>query len=287
MRLSGLFALCALAVAGVAPSAIAQELIWDVAVGGVDTVFIEELTAGEVAAAIRAGKTTVIVPTGGVEQNGPHVVTGKHNYVVRVAAEATARRLGNALVAPVVPFVPEGTIDPPSGQMLYAGTISVREETFRSLLIDICASLKQHGFTDIMLIGDSGGNQPGLEAVAKRLSAAWASDPANAYYIAAFYAEDMYSYDYLKSLGIVQQPDRRTAVRNNIHTDYQAEAMVAVTDPELIRADQRIAAGDFSVHGVDMVSAQAVVANGAKLVDYRADITARAIRRAIAAARQR
>jgi creatinine amidohydrolase/Fe(II)-dependent formamide hydrolase-like protein len=111
-----------------------------------DTVFTEEMTWMEVRDGIRAGKTTAIVATGGLEQNGPHVATGKHNYVLRSTTEAIARKLGNALVSPIVPFVPEGSIDPPSGHMRYPGTISLREETFQALLKDVCASLKQHGF---------------------------------------------------------------------------------------------------------------------------------------------
>src|ERR1019366_7463166 len=64
-----------------------------------DSVFIEELTWMEVRDALKAGKTTVIIPTGGVEQNGPYLATGKHNYVLRATTEAIARKLGNALVA--------------------------------------------------------------------------------------------------------------------------------------------------------------------------------------------
>src|SRR6185437_6183575 len=111
--------------------------------------------------------------TGGVEQNGPYLVTGKHNVVLRATTEAIARKLGDALVAPVVPFVPEGDIDPPSLHMRYPGTISVTEETFERLLTDICASLRTHGFRHIVLIGDSDGNQQGMKAVAARLDAQW------------------------------------------------------------------------------------------------------------------
>ena len=67
-----------------------------------DSVFIEELTWVEVRDAIKAGKTTIIFPTGGTEQNGPHMVLGKHNFIVKHAAGEIARRLGNALVAPVL-----------------------------------------------------------------------------------------------------------------------------------------------------------------------------------------
>ena len=79
------------------------------------SVFLEDLTSVEVRDAIRSGTTTVILPTGGTEQNGPHMALGKHNFIVRYAAEQIARRLGKALVAPVVKYVPEGNTDPPSG----------------------------------------------------------------------------------------------------------------------------------------------------------------------------
>jgi len=89
-----------------------------------DAVFIEELTWTEVRDAIKAGKTTVILPTGGTEQNGPHMVLGKHNFIIKHTSEQIARKLGNALVAPVVAYVPEGDLDPPSGHMRYPGTRS-------------------------------------------------------------------------------------------------------------------------------------------------------------------
>src|SRR5450432_3929570 len=73
-------------------------------IDAVDSVFIEDLTWMEVRDAMKAGKTTVIVATGGVEQNGPYLTTGKHNVVLRAMTEAIARKLGNALVAPIVGF---------------------------------------------------------------------------------------------------------------------------------------------------------------------------------------
>ncbi len=250
-----------------------------------DTVFTEEMPWMEVRDAIAAGKTTVIVGTGGLEQNGPHVATGKHNFVLRATTEAIARRLGNALVAPIVPFVPEGRIDPPSGHMWYPGTISLREETFQALLTDICSSLKTNGFRDIVLIGDSGGNLRGMQAVADALNAAWADTPVRVHHVAEYYEEDLWSYDELKRMGIVQQPDVKSASRDGVHTDYHYESIVATIDPALIRTDQRIKAGAFSVYGVDMNPPSRTVENGRKLVAYRAGITAAAITKRIAAAR--
>jgi len=251
-----------------------------------DSVFIDEMTFMEVRDALRAGKTTAIVATGGVEQNGPYTVTGKHNFVMRVTADAIARKLGNALVAPIVPFVPEGEHEPPTGHMQFAGTISVTDSTYRALLRDICVSPKTHGFTDIVLIGDSGGNQSGMKAVADELNGVWRTTRARAVFVPEYYTQDMWSFEYLKSLGIRQQPDVQSASRAGMHDDYHYEALVAVADPVHIRAEQRMKSGTFRINGVDLESVQAVVANGRKLADYRATLTVAAIQSAIASVRR-
>ena len=116
--------------------------------------------------ALKAGKTTMIITTGGIEPNGPWLALGKHNYVLRANCDAIARKLGNALCAPILPFVPEGTIEPKSSHMTTVGTISMREETFQAILTDMVHSFKMHGFQNIILIGDSGGNTRGMAAVA-------------------------------------------------------------------------------------------------------------------------
>ena len=120
-------------------------------------MFIDELTWEETRDAINAGKTTVIVPTGGTEKNGYHMVLGKHNYIVTHAANQMARRLKNALVAPTIQYVPEGNPDR-SGP----GEISLPSPAYDLLLDAAARSLAVHGFTDILFIGDSGGNQAGL-----------------------------------------------------------------------------------------------------------------------------
>jgi creatinine amidohydrolase len=249
-------------------------------------VLLERLSWTQVRDAVKSGHTTVIVATGGVEQNGPYVATGKHNYIVRVMSEAIARKLGNALVAPVVKFVPEGNIDPPDGHMKYSGTISLSQETFSRLLTDICSSLKQHGFTDIVLIGDSGGNQKGMEDVSVSLSAKWKSDKTRVHYIPEYYQHDMWSYDLLKTLDVRQKPDVKSASRAGVHSDYHYESILAVVDPILIHARERIVSGDFSINGVDLSPLSRTVANGQKLIDYRSKITADTIRTAIKASRE-
>jgi creatinine amidohydrolase len=141
-------------------------------------VEIDEMTWTELKARIGAGTTTVLVPIGGTEQNGPHMVLGKHNVRARVLAEEIARRLGNAVVAPVIAYVPEGSITPPAAHMRFAGTISIPEATFESLLEATARSFRQHGFRDVVFLGDHGGYQKSEERAASRLNREWKNDPA-------------------------------------------------------------------------------------------------------------
>jgi len=242
-------------------------------IAAVDSVFIEDLTWMEVRDAMQAGKTTVIVATGGVEQNGPYLVTGKHNVVLRGTTEAIARRLGNALVAPIVPFVPEGNIDPPGLHMKYPGTISVEESTYRALLTDICRSLKVHGFHHIVLIGDSGGNQKGLKAVASDLNAKWAGGKTRVHYIPEYYDYGAVGR-FVAKHGIKEKPE-------GYHDDFAMTAMMLSVDPKSVRARQRIAAGKFSINGVNLAPMSNTIAWGRRIIAFRAEATVAAIRKAI------
>src|SRR3954454_515835 len=107
-----------------------------------DTVFLEELTWNELRDTIAGGRTTIILPVGGTEQNGLHMVLGKHNFIVKYTAEQIARRLGNALVAPVIAYVPEGDLDPPTGHMNWPGTITLPPAHFRVLVEYAARSFK-------------------------------------------------------------------------------------------------------------------------------------------------
>lgn len=242
-----------------------------------DTVFLEELTWLEVRDALRAGKTTAIVATGGIEMNGPYLALGKHNYILRATTEAIARKLGHALVAPIVPFVPEGTIEPPSGHMRYPGSISVQADTFARLLTDIVASLRTGGFRDIVLIGDSGGNQAGMKQVAADLNAKWAGGPVRVHYIAEYYDYPGLT-KWLETQGIHE-------VDEGHHDDYGITAQMMVVDPGLVRAPERMAAGRFSINGVPLAPVEKTVEMGRRAVDWRATVAVEAIRKAMAAAR--
>ena len=243
-----------------------------------DTVWIEEQTWMETRDAIKAGKTTAIIGTGGLEQNGPYNANGKHNYVLRATCEATARKLGNALCAPIVTLEPGNT----ERQGLTPGSVFVSAATFTAILVDMSTSLKSMGFTDIVLIGDSGGNVTGMKEAATALNAKWQGTNARAHFVAEYYDEDKWSFEFLKSIGIHQKPDVQSATRYDIHDDYHYEALVALTDPKLVRAEQRIKAKRFSINGVEIGSVAKLIENGRKIQEHRATLTANAIRKAIA-----
>jgi creatinine amidohydrolase len=241
-------------------------------IAALDTVFLEEMTWMEVRDAVRGGKTTVLVPTGGIEENGPYLATGKHNYILRATMEAIARRLGNAVVAPIVPFVPEGNIDPPSGHMQYPGTISVTEDTFERLLTDLCASLRVSGFRNLVLLGDSSGNQQGMQNVAKRLTATWANDRMRVHFLAEY-------YNYSEVAHWLEEQGIRLA-NENVHDDFIVTAQLLAVNPTTVRMQQRLAAGQFRISGMTLNPAQ-TAEWGKKIIAFRANRTVQAIRAAI------
>jgi creatinine amidohydrolase len=160
--------------------------------------YLEAMTWTEIRDAIAAGSRTVIIPTGGTEQNGPHMVLGKHNYIVTFAAGLLAQRLGNTLVAPTIQYVPEGDYTRP-GFGAKPGVISLPDSSYRKLLDAAVRSLRVHGFTDILLIGDSGGNQAGLSAVAAALNAEWAGSGVRVHALVDYYQQGrLLVRDYLK-----------------------------------------------------------------------------------------
>ncbi len=138
---------------------------------------LEELTTTELRDRIAAGTTTVLVPIGGTEQSGPWLALGKHNVRARVLATRIAERLGNAVVAPVIAYVPEGAIDPPTGHMRFPGTVSIPTAAFEAVLEGAARSFRQAGFTTVVFLGDHGDYQQSESRVSDRLNREWASRP--------------------------------------------------------------------------------------------------------------
>ena len=239
-------------------------------IAAADKVWIEELTWMEIRDAMKAGKTTALIVAGSTEQNGPYVPTGKHVFVLRATAEAIARKLGDALIAPAIPFEPGNFSTTP-------GTIQVRESTYDALIEDQAESLKANGFKHIILIGDSGGNQRGLDRVATKLTTAWAGSGTTVHYIKEYYDSWTAADGAWASLGIPKTMDE------GIHDDYSVNSIIATVDPEKIRLKQRQDAGKASINGQTLLPIETTIANGKKLVEIRASITVDAIKKALAA----
>ncbi len=195
------------------------------------SVFLEDLTSPELAAAIRAGKTTILVPIGGTEQNGPHMALGKHNVRVRALAEKIALALGNAVVAPVIAYVPEGSVNPPTGHMRYPGTITVPPHVYRDVLDSAARSLKLAGFRDIVFLGDSGDYQKDDETVAQKLNREWAATAVRAHAIAEYYRAATTGFaDTLQRQGYV-------AAEIGPHAGLADTSLMLAVDPRLVRSD--------------------------------------------------
>jgi len=243
-----------------------------------DAVFLADLTWTEVRDKIAAGTTTIIFPTGGTEQNGPHMILGKHHVIIEHAAEQIARRLGNALVAPVLDYVPEGNVDPPSGHMRYAGTITLPNEYFMKVTEYAARSFKAHGFTDIVLLGDSGGNQRGLAAVAELLNEEWAGSGVRVhhvpeYYIAAFQPPGEF-FQWLEAQG-------ETPEDIGSHAGILCTAQLLAIDPSTVRADK--IAGSDPANGVRGDPRRATAAYGEKGVEFKIEAAVTRIREMVAA----
>ena len=200
-----------------------------------DTVFVDDLTWVELKGRVQAGTTTIIVPIGGTEQNGPHMVLGKHNLRVKFLSEKIARSLGNALVAPVIAYVPEGSISPPTAHLRFPGTITVPEATFEKVLEYAARSFRLHGFGDIVFLGDHGDYRKNLKAVADRLNREWAATPVRVHAIDEYYRAGETTYaQALKGRGYRDD-------EIGTHAGLADTSLAMAVDPRLVRGDRLLA----------------------------------------------
>lgn len=238
-----------------------------------DEVWISKMTWMEVRDAIANGTRTVIVPAGAVDQNGPYLVTNKHEVTLGQVCEGVARELGNTLCAPVVDFGRQGDIDPPSGQMRYSGVISVREETFRMMMDDIASSLRAHGFQDIMFITDKGTNESYLRDITQMLNERWEGTGTKAYYVDEQYTRRGRADEaYLQQAIGLEQP-----CNDGHHDNIVQTSLLFLDDPDNVRWDQREEAGLLTINCVDISDKEWVRDVGATLLEWRIDNAASAM----------
>lgn len=240
-----------------------------------DTVWLEKMTWMDVRDAMAAGKKTIIIPSGGMEPNGPWVTLGKHNWVLETNCEAIAKALGDALCAPVVKFVPEGSYEEPrTGHMLTMGTISLKPASYEALLTDIASSLKANGFERIFFIGDSGGNIKPAAAVSQKLSDAKtlvASIP------------EYYNYDEVEKM--LRGKGVLTAKNPNdgLHDSVGITLNILAKHPSEVRLDERIATKNATLAGVSFADKAASMKLAQEVIDFRTKVTVDAMKKAIAA----
>jgi len=198
---------------------------------GAQTVFLDELTWTELRDEIGAGRRTVLVPIGGTEQSGPYVVLGKHNVRAKALSEKIASALGNALVAPLVAYVPEGSISPPTAHMRFPGTISIPDAVFEKVLEYTARSLQAHGFHDIVFLGDNGGYQKDEQRVAALLNREWASTPVRVHALPEYYRAATVTFaETLRERGFGND-------EIGTHAGLADVSLSLAIDPKLVRRD--------------------------------------------------
>ena len=243
-------------------------------------VRLEDMTWPELRERIAAGATTVLVPIGGTEQNGPHMELGKHNVRAEVLAVRIAEKLGNAIVAPVVAYVPEGSITPPSQHMRWPGTISIPDAAFEATLVGAARSFRQHGLCHVVLLGDHGGYRASLDRVAATVNKDWARHSnCRVYPLPEYYrAADRDFAAWLKSRGYA-------ADEIGVHAGLADTSLALAADPALVRPAAMAARapgkrGDGVVGDPRRASAEL----GRAGLDHIVDVTVAAVRAQLRAA---
>ncbi|GAB2538123.1 creatininase family protein [Rhodanobacter koreensis] len=196
------------------------------------TVQLQDLTWTEIRDQVRAGTTTIIIPIGGTEQSGPDIAVGKHNARAQWLSRKIAEELGNALVAPVIAYVPEGGYAPPTSHMRFPGTITIPDDVFEKMLESAANSFAVHGFTNIVFLGDHGGYQKDIKLVVAHLNKTWAATKARAFVPPEYY--DASSDGYAQIL-------RQHGFRDDeigTHAGLADTSLQLAVAPQMIRSDR-------------------------------------------------
>lgn len=256
--ITGAFALAAILACGAAPArhASAQST----------SVYVENLTWPEVRQVTARGNAIAIIYAGGTEQNGPHMAIGKHNFVAHYVAGAIAKKLGNTLVFPIIPFAPAGDPVRKTGHMQFPGTVSISAQTYGAVVHDAAVSAADAGFRDVVLMGDHGDAQDVLASVAKALDAQWKARAVRVFYIPdLYYKARQQSRAYEAAHGIKQD--------QHAGTDDTSQLMAIDSLHQWIRPDKIAVGGpaQYNVTGVNGDPTRASAALGHIFLGYKID----------------
>ncbi len=216
-------------------------------------VYIENMTWPEVSAAIKAGDDIAIIYAGSTEQNGPHMVLGKHNLMAHRLAGMIAEKLGNALVYPVLPFAPTGDPAKRSGHMRYPGSVSLRIDVYGAVIEDVALSAIAAGFKYVLIMGDHGEGQGMLAKVASELDKG-----ARPYGVRVFHVKAVY----------MKMPGG--------HAGREDTSMLMAVDGKGVRADRSDEAGPSN--GADSSPKGGSIKEGEKLIESRVNAAVKEIR---------
>jgi creatinine amidohydrolase len=247
-------------------------------IDGVNTVWIEQLTRPELRDLIQEGYTTVLVLTGGVEDNSANLVLDKHNINNRLHGEMIARKLGKTLVAPLVTLEP-GNV----GSAIVPGRAGpmISQATYRALLFDIGNYLRSMGFKEIYYLGDSGGNTGGMRFAADSLTALYAGDTAGVVFkhVAEYYNHTSHVQPFIQNELKIPEQIRIGASTGSsgLHEELAIDATMALVDPVSIRYPQRVKAGEAEINGVKFESLEWLQDIGRKVAELRTKLTVDAI----------
>lgn len=251
-----------------------------------DSVWIGELTSLEVRDLIKAGKTTALILGGGMEENGPYLTLDKHNNVSRAMGESIARKLGNALCAPILTIEP-GDPDHPKTP----GGVVFSAETYKAVLTDMATSLRAMGFEKIVFLGDHGGDLQPMEEVSKNLNEKWKGLGATNYFVDKYgngsFANPSNSgccgwgalVGYEQTVLGIHEKDE------GYHDDYSFDSIIMTVDINGVRMPERIKAKKTKINGVDLTPVAKTIENGKKIIAYRTDVTVKEIQRLMAGAK--
>ena len=195
------------------------------------------------------------------------MVLGKHRYIIERTSDLIARELGKTLVAPTMTYVPEGGIDPPTGHMNFAGSISLPNEHFVKVLEYTARSLAVHGFTDILFLSDSGSNMRGIAEVTEALNKEWRGSPSRVHNVSDYYAKNGIQ-EWLEAEG-------ETPETIGTHAGIKDTSQLLYVNPQHIRADKLAVGGGFEGSGVTGDPTRASRSRGQKGIELKVEVAVR------------
>jgi creatinine amidohydrolase/Fe(II)-dependent formamide hydrolase-like protein len=247
-------------------------------IDGINTVWIEELTQPEFRDKIKEGYTTVLIMTGGVENNDGNLQMNKHNINIKLLGEMMARKMGKTLVAPLVTLEPGN-----AGTNIQPGRAGpmISQATYVSLLYDMGNYLRSMGCTEIYYMGDSGGNARGMAAAADSLTKVYADSPVKVVFkhIPEFYNHTSVVQPYIQNELKIPEGIKigASSGTSGLHEELGIDATMALADPQSIRYEQRVKAGQAEINGIKFESLKWLQDLGRKVAELRVTTAINAI----------